>query len=143
MGKRRATLMRGDEQEDVICVPIDQEDMKPGQHGPRYVDIYNRISAATLVQRFYGIGHDKKRKPFAVMQNLQGLPTLASFIASDSYPADVFSRLRFAYDIACTIAYLHEAQILVKNLADDSIVFVQKGTGYKPVICELEQARLV
>lgn len=140
--QRYGTLNMGTVRENIVCVALEPEDMRPGQKGPRHVEIYRRISAGASVQPFYGIAA-RDNQLYAVMKDLRKAPSLAELIASETFPKTLAGRLSIAYDIVCAVAYLHKVEVLVKNLADNTILMIAKSKSLTPILCELEQARLV
>jgi hypothetical protein len=48
-----------------------------------------------------------------------------------------------AFDIAHTVAYLHAADILVKNLSDVDVVLIKEKERWKPILTNVERARFV
>jgi hypothetical protein len=126
----------------VICKQIKGDDIRSGW-GSRHAEIYQCISIGTLVQSFYGIA-ELHGKRFAVMQDLRDDQTLAAAIEShDSY--EPLAYIRFAYELANTVAYLHSVGIIVKNISDTNVVVVklEGGSRLQPRLTNLEQARRV
>lgn len=126
----------------VICRVIKGDGVGKG-YGSRHADIYRCISKGTLVQSFYGIAKLNGRQ-FAVMEDLQDNPTIAAAIKSnDQY--EPLACIRFAYELAHTVAYLHSVGIVIKNISDTNVVVVktEDGGGIRPRLMNLEQARRV
>jgi serine/threonine protein kinase len=126
----------------VICQEIRSDDKQSGG-GSRHVEIYHCISIGTFVQSFYGIAElDGKR--FAVMQDIRNDQTIAAAIESrDAY--DPLTCIRFAYELASTVAYLHSVGIIIKNISDTNVIVVklEGGRRIQPRLTNLEQARRV
>ena len=117
--------------------------MKIGRSGSRHVEIYKRISVGALVQSFYGIC-ERNGKKYAVMEDLRNQPTLAVAIESKLLPNDGSTRMRIAYDLANTIAYLHSVGIIIKSMSDDTVVLRRLDGGtFQPCLTNLETARMV
>ena len=62
---------------------------------------------------------------------------------NDSDFKELKARLMVAFDIAHTVAYLHAAEILVKNLSDVDVVLIKEKERWKPILTNLERARFV
>lgn len=130
----------------VVCVPL-----KPGfeqRDSARHILIYSKISAMTLVGRFYGIAEIRGFNPYTehwmVLQDLSMYQTLAQATETNSLSTSVLERLKIAYELSKTVAYLHSVQIVIKSMTQDSIVLSQgKGGHLEPVVTKLDEARLV
>ena len=108
---------------------------------PRIAHIYNRISARVQLQGFYGIYETAGRK-YSIMEDLSSWPTLSSSIQQVAIPS-LLTRLRMAYEIANTMAYLHQVGMLLKSLSDATVYLKVVNGEEKPIITDLESARLV
>jgi serine/threonine protein kinase len=126
----------------VVCKEVKNDDLK-GRWGSRQAEIYHRISTGTLVQHFYGIA-ELHGSRYAVMEDLREGLTMAMAIESNQLP-EPLTRLRLAYEIANTVAYLHSVGIIIKNISDNNIVLKKGGEGmqFRPCLTNLEEARLV
>jgi serine/threonine protein kinase len=126
----------------VICKEIRSDDIRSGW-GSRHVEIYQCISIGTFVQSFYGIA-ELDGKCFAVMEDFRNDQTIAAAIESrDTYGP--LACIRFAYELANTVAYLHSVGIIIKNISDTNVVVVklEGGSRLQPRLTNLEQARRV
>lgn len=123
----------------IICCRLPVEAAKPIL--PRVLQIYQKISARIGVQRFYGV-LEKGGARYSVMEDLTNSKTLAEHIKEDKTHT-LLQRLGWAYQIASTMAYLHGVGIVLKALSDESIVIHDVGGTLRPVLTELELARLV
>jgi hypothetical protein len=132
----------------VICVPSLTNETYYNSQLPRHMMIYSKISAMTLVQSFYGIAEiatDLSRVSHrAVMEDLTPYQSLEQAIHTKSLPEDLQDRLKIAFELSKTIAYLHSVQVLVKNMTGANIFLRPNANGgVEPVLTNLEQARLV
>jgi hypothetical protein len=123
----------------VVCYPI-SSNQRDSRVGPRHVTLYSKLSANTSVHPFYGLA-DKNGQLYAVMQDLRTAKPLGSCLKDDQF-SGIKDRLRIAYDIAQTVAYLHSVEILVRSLSDQSVVLTPENNEWKPVLMRLDQARL-
>jgi hypothetical protein len=129
----------------VICQPINTTEMKYGK-AARIAYIYSMLAGNTLVHGYYGLV-ERNDHIWAVMDDLRDSKNIHSLVKGMALPTDPRVRLLIAYDLAKTIAYLHSVEILVKNLSDENVLLVQEevegGTAWKPILTNLDQARLV
>ena len=126
--------------DNIVCYPISSIQMDC-RIGHRHVTLYSKLSANTLVHPFYGIA-DRSGKLYAVMQDLRTSKSLGASLEDPQF-TDMRDRLRIAYDIAQTLAYLHSVEILIRSLSDKNILLVQEGSRWKPILTNLDEARLV
>jgi serine/threonine protein kinase len=127
----------------IVLANVNEDEMKIGRSGSRHVEVYKRISVGALVQSFYGIC-ERNGKKYAVMEDLRNQPTLAVAIKSNLLPNDSPTRIRIAYDLANTIAYLHSVGIIIKSMSDDTVVLRRLDGGkFQPCLTNLETARMV
>lgn len=124
----------------VLCLPVSTSQIDSRQ-GPRLVSIYSKLSANTLVHPFYGIA-EREGRLWAVMRDLRHGKVLGLSL-NDSDFKELKARLMIAFDIAHTVAYLHAAEILVKNLSDVDVVLIKEKERWKPILTNLERARFV
>lgn len=103
---------------------------------PKIIRIYRMISERVQVQGFYGV-LERSGSTYSIMQDLESEPTVASGTL-----LSISLRLRAAYEIASTMAYLHQVGILLKSLSDTT-VSIQMLDEPRPVITDLESARSV
>ena len=126
----------------VICQEVKSDEVR-GEWGSRHTEIYQCISNGTFVQAFYGVA-EHRGKRFAVMQDLTGNKTLAAAIQSQTTSYQRLASLRFAYELAHAVAYLHSVGIVIKNLSDTNVVVIElEGGRLQPCLTNLEQARRV
>jgi serine/threonine protein kinase len=127
----------------IVLANVNEDEMKIGRSGSRHVEVYKRISVGALVQSFYGIC-ERNGKKYAVMEDLRNQPTLAVAVKSNLLPNDSPTRMRIAYDLANTIAYLHSVGIIIKSMSDDTVVLRRLDGGtFQPCLTNLETARVV
>jgi hypothetical protein len=131
-----------DKTTNVICEPLKEDLMRYGEKGPRYVLIYAKISANTLVHPFYGIAQRFGQR-WAVMKDLRECPTLASAIQNGQLPHSVLERIAIAHHVATTVDYLHSVEVLVKRLSDRTILLSSENGTITPYLTDLDKARLV
>lgn len=124
----------------VVLYPISSS-QRDSRVGPRHVTLYSKLSANTLVHSFYGLA-DRNGQLYAVMQDLRTAKSLGSCLTDPQF-SDTRDRLRVAYDVAQTVAYLHSVEILVRSLSDQNVVLTKDNGEWKPVLTRLDQARLV
>lgn len=78
------------------------------------------------------------------MQELSPYQSLEQAIQAKSLPKTLFERLKKAYDLSKTVAYLHSVQVLIKGMTDANIILRPvQGNGVEPVVTNLEEAREV
>ncbi|KAK3391180.1 kinase-like domain-containing protein [Podospora didyma] len=123
----------------VVLYPI-SSNQRDSRVGPRHVTLYSKLSANTSVHSFYGLA-DRNGQLYAVMQDLRTAKSLGSCLADPQF-SDARDRLRVAYDVAQTMAYLHSVEILVRSLSDQNVVLTREDREWKPVLTRLDQARL-
>ncbi|TDL17277.1 hypothetical protein BD410DRAFT_843728 [Rickenella mellea] len=127
----------------VFCVEIKNslmEQAKISTGTTRLVEIYRRISAGTLVQSFHGIW-EHERKTYYVMEDLRNELTIAAALTTNRLP-DRLARLRFAYDVANTVAYFHSVGLLIKVITDETVVIrTLEGNEVRPCLANIETAR--
>lgn len=126
--------------EPVVCIPISST-TRDSRVGPRHVILYSRLSANTLVHPFYGVA-DSDGSLFAVMKDLRSAKALGNSL-KDTIFNDDLGRVRIVYDLAQTIAYLHSVDILVRSLSDDKVLLFDDKGRWKPILTDLDKARLV
>jgi hypothetical protein len=127
----------------VICKKIKNDDIIGGGGDFRQVEIYDLISKCTNVEAFYGIA-ELHGKQYAVMGDLRNDMTLEDAINLKSDRLDDLARLRLAYEVSHTIAYLHSIGIIVKNISDINVVLKNEGeSGFVPLLINLTEARKV
>lgn len=130
----------------VVCIPSLTSAKHYSSRLPRLIRIYSKISAMTLVQPFYGIAEtgDPDFKHWALMQDLSQYMSLAQAIQEKALPKPFPDRLKIAYELSKTVAYLHSVQILIKSMTDANIILrAGKGNVIEPVVTNLEEAREV
>jgi hypothetical protein len=130
----------------VICIPSLTSTKHYSSRLPRLIRIYSKISAMTLVQPFYGIAEigDPEFKHWALMQDLSQNISLAQAIQAKALPKTLPDRLKIAYELSKTVAYLHSVQILIKSMTDANIILrAGEGNVLEPVVTNLEEAREV
>ncbi|KAL8364975.1 hypothetical protein RB595_003998 [Gaeumannomyces hyphopodioides] len=125
----------------VVCEPVKEELMRYGEKGPRHVAIYAELSAHTGVHPFYGIAQHRGKR-WCVFRDLRDSPTLAEAISSNRLPADLFERVRVAFDATSTLSYLHSVEILLKRLSDRTMLLVTEQGRVVPYLTQVESARL-
>jgi len=126
----------------VICYHIELVAGKPTKKASRHLKIYEKITDRTSVHPFYGIAKRANRY-WMVMQDLSGSPTIAKFLSDETVELTYHERVKIAYEISKTIAYLHSVGIVVKTISDDNFVLVRVGDHLQPVLLNLYRARLV
>lgn len=133
----------------VICIPSLTGTKHHSSRLPRLIRIYLKISALTLVQPFYGIAEtsDTRARHWAVMQDLSPYQALGQAIQAKTLPNNIFARLKIAYELSKTVAYLHSVNIVIKCMTDASIILRpvgnDGGTDFEPVLTNLDESREV
>lgn len=135
----------------VICVEVNEDEMKPGHKGLRHAEIYH-ISDGTLVQSFHGFTVQqikpggRKHRVYAVMEDMRSYPTLADMLIDQSLPG-CLDCLRILYELANTIAYFHSLEMILKIINDESVVLKRimdaNGVRFQPCLTNVVQARRV
>lgn len=97
-----------------------------------------------LVHPFYGIVSIEGFY-WAVMKDFREFKSLAMALQDAEWRAAkrYRDRVRIAYLISKTVAFLHSVDLLVKRLGDVSVVMVEQGGNEVPYLTGLEQARFV
>lgn len=110
---------------------------------PDFLKIYKNIQAGAYVQRLFGTVKLKENY-YVVMQDLEDGQTLAAACRDGSLPSDPLSRVSLAYDVAKTMAWYHNAQLMLKSVSDDTIVLQELSSGrLAPFLIRLQNARHV
>ncbi|KAK4060553.1 uncharacterized protein Triagg1_10678 [Trichoderma aggressivum f. europaeum] len=108
---------------------------------PEFLKIYKNIQVGAYAQRLFGtvkLGEDY----YAVMQDLGDGMTLASACRDNGLPDTALARVSLAYDIAKTMAWYHNAQLLLKSFSDHTIVLQELSSGrLVPFLTKLQSAR--
>ncbi|KAK4068917.1 hypothetical protein Trihar35433_5496 [Trichoderma harzianum] len=108
---------------------------------PEFLKIYKNIQAGAYVQRLFGtvkLGENY----YVVMQDLEDGKTLASACRDNALPDTPLARVSLAYDIAKTMAWYHNAQLLLKSVSDHTIVLQELSSGrLAPFLTKLQNAR--
>lgn len=125
----------------IVCYEMDESELGAWPKLHKIIQVYSRISERVQVQGFYGILQKGPNK-YAMLEDISSEPTLASAIASSALPS-ISVRLRMAYDIASTMAYLHQVGMLLKCLSDTTVILKMKNGEVQAMITNLESARLV
>jgi len=132
------------EKKPIICQDMEGEGISawPAPGVTRIAHIYHRLSQRIQVQSFYGIYEEANRK-YAIMEDLSDASTLNSAVRNPTEPVSVSVRLHLVLDLANTMAYLHRVGILLKSMSDSTVFLKLVNGEYRPIITELEAARLV
>ena len=125
----------------VICKNLPQSRAGIEQSISRPAMIYSRLAQGSNVQNYFGI-LERQGRYYAVMEDVQELPTLDRWLAEHGVP-DRLSALTVAYEISSTVAYFHSVQLLVKTISDQKIVLKTTGETTVPLFTEVERARIV
>lgn len=141
-GQVQFPVMYGDHH--VICNLLDQDQ----QSTARYVELYQNITKQnSLIQKYYGIAEipENSGRLWIVLENLEPSPSLNHCLVSREMAGfDLAKRLKMSYEIAKTIAYLHQCGCVVKNLSDFSIHLRKTSMGDRePVLTNLKDFRKV
>lgn len=123
----------------VMCFELDETEL--GHRFPRVIHVYSRIAARVNVQGFYGILEKSGRK-YAIMEDLSTEMSLDATLQVGALPS-LSARLRVAFELANTMAFLHRAGLLLKSLSGTTVVLKMIDGEIRPVITDLESARLV
>jgi serine/threonine protein kinase len=130
----------------VVCIPSLTSAKDHNSKLPRHIIIYSKISAMTVVHPFYGIAEtdDPRFKHWAVMQDLSPYQSLEQAIQGKTLPKNLPERLKIAYELSKTVAYLHSVEVLIKSMTDTNIIMRPiEEKGVEPVLTNLEAAREV
>lgn len=105
--------------------------------------IYSNIQAGAYVQRLFGTVKLNENY-YVVMQDLEDGKTLASACKDGGLPDTPLARVSLAYDIAKTMAWYHNAQLLLKSVSDHTIVLQELSSErLAPFLTKLQNARHV
>ncbi|QYT04237.1 Protein kinase domain-containing protein [Trichoderma simmonsii] len=108
---------------------------------PEFLKIYKNVQAGAYVQRLFGtvkLGENY----YVVMQDLEDGKTLASACRDNGLPDTPLARVSLAYNIAKTMAWYHNAQLLLKSVSDHTIVLQELSSGrLAPFLTKLQNAR--
>lgn len=110
---------------------------------PEFLKIYKNIQAGAYVQRLFGTVKLNENY-YVVMQDLEDGRTLVSACRDGGLPDTPLARVSLAYDIAKTMAWYHNAQLLLKSVSDHTIVLQELSSGrVAPFLTKLQNARHV
>jgi hypothetical protein len=126
----------------IICYKLEEAELGSWAKLPKIIHIYAKLSARSQVQSLYGI-LDKSSRKYAIMEDVSSLQTLASMVQARNLPPRSTDRVRIAWEIANTVAYLHQVGILLKSLSDSSVSIKEVQNEIRPIVTDLESARLV
>ena len=130
----------------VVCIPSLSSNKYHSSKVPRQIRVYSKISAMTLVQGFYGIADvgDPDIKHWALMEDLSPYKSVEQAIQTETLPKSLTERLKIAYELSKTVAYLHSVQILIKSMTDRNVMLRPiERSNFEPVVTNLEEAREV
>jgi serine/threonine protein kinase len=128
-------------EQPVVCLALEDTSLGGVAALPKVAHIYSRLSARVQVQRFYGF-YEKSAQKYAIMEDLSSTSTLGSAIQHKNLPS-LSSRLRMAFEIASTMAYLHQVGLLLKSLSDSTVSLKVVDGQLRPIVTDLESARMV
>lgn len=110
---------------------------------PEFLKIYTNIQVGAYVQRLFGTVKVNENY-YVVMQDLEDGKTLASACRDGGLPDNPLARVSLAYDVAKTMAWYHNAQLLLKPVSDHTIVLQELSSGrLAPFFTKLQNARHV
>lgn len=111
---------------------------------PKLVQIYATLSGSVSIQRLFGILQMSPNISYAVMEDLEESPFLPLTRSFELLAATPFiQRLRICYDLALTVAVLHDTKRVIKVLSDSSIYLRDDNGQLTPVLANLADSRLV
>jgi hypothetical protein len=111
---------------------------------PKLVQIYATLSGSVSIQRLFGILQVSPTASYAVMEDLEESPFLPLTEGFERLAATPFiQRLRICYDLALTLAVLHNTNRVIKVLSDSSIYLRDDNGHLTPVLANLADSRLV
>jgi hypothetical protein len=122
----------------IICYPI-----QPSRTAKENLDVYRNIQEGAYVQRLYG-ALEANGKYYAVMEEFVGEITLNQACVENQLPAALLERAQLASDLAKSMAWYHKAELLLKSVADHTIVLKRLPSGRLcPFLTNLENVRNV
>jgi hypothetical protein len=111
---------------------------------PKLVQIYTTLSASVSIQRLFGILQVPLSGSFAVMEDVEKPPFLPLTESFEKLANTLFiQRLRICYDLALTVAVLHETKRVIKVLSDSSIFLRDDNGQLTPILAKLADSRRV
>jgi hypothetical protein len=123
---------------EVVCYQIPVENFTK-----KNLDIYRSIQTGAYVQRLYGTLETNNRY-YAVMQDLEGGTTLAQACQENTLPQTMLERASLAYDVAKTVAWYHQAELLLRSITDTTVILKTLPTGKVcPFLTRLHNSRHV
>ncbi|KAL7962116.1 kinase-like domain-containing protein [Trichoderma compactum] len=110
---------------------------------PEFLKMYTHIQAGAYVQRLLGTVKINENY-HVVMQDLEDGKTLASACRDGGLPNTPLARVSLAYDVAKTMAWYHNARLLLKSVSDHTIVLQELSSGrIAPFLTKFQNARYI
>lgn len=120
----------------VVCYQIPVESFTQ-----KNLDIYRNIQAGAYVQRLYGTLETNNRY-YAVMEDLEGGMTLAQACQENTLPQTLLERASLAYDLAKTVVWYHQAELLLRSITDTTVILKTLPSGKVcPFLTRLHNSR--
>lgn len=109
----------------------------------RALEAYRDLQYGAYIQAIHGLAKIDG-DIFIVMQDCSKLSTLAEECNNNTTSVELIARVRLAFDVAQSIAWLHSADLILKTLNDRAVKLVRGNDGtLRPCITEVEHVRLV
>lgn len=105
------------------------------------LQLYQDFQRGAHIQTIHGIAEINKQE-YVIMQDCSGLQTLKSWRADASRILILRDRIRIAYDVAQSVAWLHGGGLLLKFLTETFIRLCNDGNSH-PILTQLGYARCV
>ncbi|KAF4335301.1 kinase [Fusarium beomiforme] len=107
----------------------------------RALYLYRDFQQGSHIQKIYGIV-ERNNHDYVVMQGCSELQPLKAWRSDSNRGLTLRDRVVIAYDVAQSIAWLHEGGLLVKYLTESSIRLTSDGqSGQEPILTQLHYTR--
>jgi hypothetical protein len=100
---------------------------EPKTAGKR-LEIRNEIQFGAFIPRCFGVA-EFDGKLYAVIEDLSPGTTLHQACEHHSLPASLIDRLRLAWNVAKSLAWIHKAELLLETMSDCSVVLREAKNG--------------
>ncbi|OBS22715.1 hypothetical protein FPOA_09047 [Fusarium poae] len=115
--------------------------LNTGDSSRRALTIYRDLQDRAHIQKFHGIV-DINDQDYVIMQDCSMLPTLQSWRSDPSRVLTLRDRVNVAYDVAQSIACLHEGGLVLKYITESSIrLRSDQNSRLHPVLTQLDYTR--
>ncbi|KAF2722800.1 hypothetical protein K431DRAFT_39298 [Polychaeton citri CBS 116435] len=98
-----------------------------GSSNAKNLAVYRGIQYGAFVQQYLGTARIDNQY-YAILEHLEKDNSLGRWCADNRLP-EYAKRLQLAYNVAKTVAWYHKANLLLKSLNDESVIFKSVGGG--------------